>query len=78
MPWLEQGSGRQVALEALKAVTEINGAELVRRARAGDGTAWEDIVSNYSRRIFNLAYRFTSSVDAAEDLTQDVFIQIYS
>jgi len=64
-------------LEALKAVTEIDGAELVRRARAGDGAAWEDIVSNFSRRIFNLAYRFTSSVDGAEDLTQDVFIRVY-
>ncbi|MFL6375075.1 MAG: RNA polymerase sigma factor [Pyrinomonadaceae bacterium] len=58
-------------------MTEIDGAELVRRARTGDGTAWEDIVSAFSRRIFNLAYRFTSSVDAAEDLTQDVFIRIY-
>lgn len=65
------------ALEALKAVTEITGAELVRRARAGDGTAWEDIVTQYSRRIFNLAFRFTSSVEAAEDLTQEVFIRIY-
>lgn len=64
-------------MEALRAVTEIDGAELVSRARAGDGTAWEDIVSAFSRRIFNLAYRFTSSVDAAEDLTQDVFIRIY-
>lgn len=68
---------RGTLLEALKAVAEIDGAELVRRAKAGDGTAWEDIVSAYSRRIFNLAYRFTSSVDAAEDLTQDVFIRIY-
>jgi len=64
-------------LEAARAVTELDGAELVRRARAGDGTAWEDIVAGFSRRIFNLAYRFTSSVDAAEDLTQDVFIRIY-
>src|SRR5256714_13815659 len=64
-------------LEAVKAVTEINGADMVRRCRAGDGTAWEEIVSTFSRRIFNLAYRFTSSVDGAEDLTQDVFIRIY-
>ncbi len=64
-------------MEAVRAVTEIDGAELVKRARSGDGTAWEDIVSAFSRRIFNLAYRFTSSVDAAEDLTQDVFIRIY-
>jgi RNA polymerase sigma-70 factor (ECF subfamily) len=66
------------ALEALKAVaTTANGAELVRRCRAGDGTAWEEIVSTFSRRIFNLAYRFTSSIEAAEDLTQEVFVRIY-
>jgi RNA polymerase sigma-70 factor (ECF subfamily) len=65
------------ALEALKTAVEINGAELVRRARAGDGAAWEEIVVGFSRRIFNLAYRFTSSIDAAEDLTQEVFIRIY-
>jgi RNA polymerase sigma-70 factor (ECF subfamily) len=64
-------------LEALKAAVETNGAELVRRARAGDGVAWEEIVQAFSRRIFNLAYRFTSNPDAAEDLTQEVFIRIY-
>ena len=53
-------------MEALKVASENNGAELVRRCRAGDGAAWEEIVSLYSRRIFNLAYRFTSSVEAAE------------
>ena len=64
-------------LEALRAAVETNGAELVRRARAGDGVAWEEIVQAFSRRIFNLAYRFTSNPDAAEDLTQEVFIRIY-
>jgi RNA polymerase sigma-70 factor (ECF subfamily) len=67
----------EISLEALKASAELNGAELVRRARSGDGVAWEEIVSQFSRRIFNLAYRFTSSVEAAEDLTQEVFIRIY-
>lgn len=64
-------------MEALKAAAEIDGAELVRRARSGDSAAWESIVTGFSRRIFNLAYRFTSNPDAAEDLTQDVFIRIY-
>ena len=64
-------------MAAISAVSDNNGPELVRRARAGDGAAWEDIVSSYSRRIFNLAYRFTSSAEAAEDLTQEVFIRIY-
>ena len=53
------------------------GAELVRRCRAGDGAAWEEIVQTYSRRIYNLAFRFTSRGDAAEDLTQEVFIRVY-
>ncbi|KXK02888.1 MAG: sigma-70 family RNA polymerase sigma factor [Acidobacteria bacterium OLB17] len=64
-------------MEAAKSATEINGAELVKRARLGDGAAWEDVVTTFSRRIFNLAYRFTSSVEAAEDLTQEVFIRVY-
>jgi RNA polymerase sigma-70 factor (ECF subfamily) len=65
-------------LEALKTESSVNtGPELVRRCRAGDGAAWEEIVTTYSRRIFNLAYRFTSRVDSAEDLTQEVFVRIY-
>src|SRR5438874_5252624 len=62
---------------AVKALAASEGAELVRRCRAGDGAAWEEIVQNYSRRIYNLAYRFTSRPDAAEDLTQEVFIRVY-
>jgi RNA polymerase sigma-70 factor (ECF subfamily) len=62
---------------AAKALVAGDGAELVRRCRAGDGAAWEEIVSAYTRRIYNLAYRFTSRPDAAEDLTQEVFIRVY-
>ena len=62
---------------AAKLLATSEGAELVRRCRAGDGAAWEEIVQNYSRRIYNLAYRFTSRADTAEDLTQEVFIRVY-
>ncbi len=62
---------------AAKVLTAGEGAELVRRCRAGDGAAWEEIVTTYSRRIYNLAYRFTSRTDAAEDLTQEVFVRVY-
>ena len=62
---------------AVKALAVSEGAELVRRCRAGDGAAWEEIVQSYSRRIYNLAYRFTSRADAAEDLTQEVFVRVY-
>ena len=62
---------------AAKLLATSEGAELVRRCRAGDGAAWEEIVQTYSRRIYNLAYRFTSRADTAEDLTQEVFIRVY-
>jgi RNA polymerase sigma-70 factor, ECF subfamily len=62
---------------AAKILAVSDGAELVRRCRSGDGAAWEEIVSSYSRRVYNLAYRFTSRADMAEDLTQEVFIRVY-
>lgn len=62
---------------AVRSLATNEGAELVRRCRAGDGAAWEEIVQSYSRRVYNLAYRFTSRADTAEDLTQDVFVRVY-
>ena len=50
---------------------------LVRRCIAGDAAAWEEIVRMYSRRIYNICYRFAGSGDDAEDLTQEVFIKMY-
>jgi RNA polymerase sigma-70 factor, ECF subfamily len=50
---------------------------LVRRCLAGEAAAWEEIVRLHSRRIYNLCYRFTSSGDDAQDLTQEVFVKVY-
>src|SRR6202007_1759847 len=50
---------------------------LVRRCVAGDAAAWEEIVQNYNRRIYNICYRFAGSADDAQDLTQEVFIKMY-
>ena len=52
-------------------------AMLVRRCLAGDAGAWEEIVQRYSRRIYNICYRFAGSADDAHDLTQEVFIKMY-
>lgn len=56
-----------------------NGAAqvLVVRCRAGDAQAWEELVRQYHRRVYNLCFRFTGSADEAQDLTQDVFIRMY-
>lgn len=52
-------------------------ALLVRRCIAGDAAAWEEIVQQYNRRIYNICYRFVGSADDAQDLTQEVFIKVY-
>ncbi len=50
---------------------------LVRRCIAGDAEAWEDLVRQHSRRIYNICYRFTGSAENADDLAQEVFFKIY-
>ena len=52
-------------------------ASLVRRCIAGDTAAWEQLVQQFHRRIYNICYRFTGSQDDAQDLTQEVFIKVY-
>ena len=59
------------------AVLTTEDAVLAQRCQAGDAAAWELIVRQYSRRVYNLAYRFTGNGEAAEDLTQDVFVRVY-
>lgn len=36
------------------------------------------LVNAYSGRIFNLAYQFSGTFQEAEDLTQDIFMKIYT
>ena len=50
---------------------------LVRRCVSGDAAAWQDIVQQYHRRIYNICYRFSGSMEDASDLTQEVFIKMY-
>jgi RNA polymerase sigma-70 factor (ECF subfamily) len=61
---------------ALAALTTED-AVLARRCQEGDAAAWELVVRQYSRRVYNLAYRFTNNSESAEDLTQDVFVRVY-
>ena len=50
---------------------------IIQRCLAGDQRAWEQIVRQHWRKVFNIAYKFTGKHDEAEDLTQDVFLKIF-
>jgi len=43
---------------------------------ARENDAWSEIVARYRRRVFHIAYKFTSKHDQAEDLTQDIFVKL--
>lgn len=51
--------------------------ELCRMAAAGNIAAFELIYARYHRRTYSLTLRMTSSQTEAEDLTQEVFIQLF-
>jgi len=52
--------------------------QLVRCCMDGDSGAWAEMVRAQHRRVYGLCYRFTGNAADAEDLTQDVFLKIYS
>lgn len=52
-------------------------AETIRLAQAGDAAAFEYIYRAHNRRVYGLCFRMTGNFSLAEDLTQDVFLQVF-
>jgi RNA polymerase sigma-70 factor (ECF subfamily) len=50
---------------------------LIQRCLQGDQAAWESLVRQYWRKVFNVAYKFVGTHEAAEDLTQEIFLKIF-
>jgi RNA polymerase sigma-70 factor, ECF subfamily len=57
---------------------ETDWSQIVRRCMNGDSAAWAEMVRTHHKRVYGLCYRFTGNATDAEDLTQDVFLKIYS
>lgn len=51
--------------------------DLCQRASSGDLVAFELIYQRYHRRTYSLTMRMTNNPSEAEDLTQEVFIQLF-
>jgi len=51
--------------------------EIMRAIAQGDREAFHALVEKYKDRIFQLCYKFVRNHEDAEDLTQDIFIQVY-
>lgn len=51
--------------------------EFVARLVARDEGAFNELVTTYERRVFALVYRMLGRRDEAEDLAQEVFVQVF-
>jgi RNA polymerase sigma-70 factor, ECF subfamily len=52
-------------------------AALMLRVREGDMAAFEDLVEKYKQPVLNVLYRTLPDAAEAEDLAQNVFLQVY-
>ena len=53
-------------------------ADLVRRARRGELSAYDELVKRYQERIYATIYHMTGNHEDANDLAQESFIKAYS
>lgn len=53
-------------------------AAWLRRARVGDAAAFRELLRTHQARVFSIALRFTGRRADAEELAQDVFVQLHA
>ena len=69
-----------VTLETIQSSKVEPGDELalVRAAKSGDISAFEQLVKRYDRNIFRLAQHITQNREDAEDVVQEAFLKAYT
>ncbi len=81
-PIFQAGSGSEAVIGA--SVTSeratkvlVKDFDLTQAASKGDMAAFEEIYQRHHRRVYSICLRMLQNAFEAEDLTQDVFIQLY-
>src|SRR5437764_7272931 len=67
----------QVAMPSDATAKPATDYELTRRSASGDTSAFEELYTRHSRRVYSLCLRMTANTAEAEDLAQEVFIQLH-
>jgi RNA polymerase sigma-70 factor, ECF subfamily len=67
-----------VAASALGAGRALDAeSNLIARCLSGEQSAWEELVKSYTKLVYSICYRFTNQDNAAQDLTQEVFLRVF-
>jgi RNA polymerase sigma-70 factor, ECF subfamily len=56
---------------------KLSEADIIERAKQGDAEAFEALYHMHKRRVYSLCLRMTANTAAAEDLTQEAFLQLF-
>lgn len=51
--------------------------DLIQRLKAGDRVAFNELVDLYAQKVINTCYRFLLDRQDAEDISQEVFIEVF-
>ena len=55
----------------------MTGEELIQDLKNGQVDAFKRLVEDYKEKLINICYGFVNNKEDAEDITQDVFIEVY-
>jgi RNA polymerase sigma-70 factor (ECF subfamily) len=69
--------GTKVSATRQGELQELTDADVVRLAQQGDAVAFERIYRLHSRKVYALCLRMVNDRSEAEDLTQEVFLQLF-
>jgi len=67
----------QAKVPTIENVGSAKDFELTQAASAGNMAAFEELYQRHHRRVYSICLRMLQNASEAEDLTQDVFIQLY-
>jgi len=59
-------------------LTREQEAAIVRKVLGGDANAFETLVLEYEKNVYNIALRMTGNSEDAADMTQEAFIKAYN
>jgi len=64
-------------VDGTRMTDDASEARFIERLRARDERAFNELVKKYERRVFGLLLRLIGRRDEAEDLAQEVFVQVF-
>ncbi|MCT4543996.1 MAG: sigma-70 family RNA polymerase sigma factor [Vallitalea sp.] len=51
---------------------------IIKKAKKGDSAAFEKLIIKYEKKVYNIAYQMFGNEHDAYDISQDVFIKVYT